>query len=72
MCRVSDAVHAEAQAVAAKPDRLLTPEIVALAAVVVLGTIMTILDATIVNVALATLGRDFRTSISTIQWVSTI
>ena len=65
-------MHAEAQAVAAKPDRLLTPEIVALAAVVVLGTIMTILDATIVNVALATLGRDFRTSISTIQWVSTI
>src|ERR671936_523897 len=53
-------------------ERLLTPEIVALAAVVVLGTIMTILDATIVNVALATLGRDFETSISTVQWVATI
>ncbi len=51
---------------------LLTREILTLAAVVVLGGIMTILDATIVNVALPTLGRDFRTSISTIQWVPTI
>src|SRR5947207_15645664 len=33
---------------------------------------MTILDATIVNVALPTLGRDFRTSITAIQWVPTI
>ena len=33
-------------------ERLLTPEIVTLAVVVVLGSIMTILDATIVNVAL--------------------
>src|SRR5215468_6817947 len=51
---------------------LLTREILTLAGVVVLGTIMTILDATIVNVALPTLGRDFGTSISTIQWVPTI
>jgi EmrB/QacA subfamily drug resistance transporter len=51
---------------------LLTREILILAAVVVLGTIMTILDATIVNVALPTLGRDFRASISAIQWVPTI
>jgi len=51
---------------------LLTREILTLAAVVVLGAIMTILDATIVNVALPTLGRDFRTSITTIQWVPTI
>jgi EmrB/QacA subfamily drug resistance transporter len=53
-------------------DRILTPEIRALAGVVVLGAIMTILDATIVNVALPTLGRDFHTSITTIQWVPTI
>lgn len=52
--------------------RLLTPDILALAAVVVLGAIMTILDATIVNVALPTLGRDSRTSIATIQWVPTV
>ena len=51
---------------------LLTREILTLAAVVVLGAIMTILDATIVNVALPTLGRDFGTSIATIQWVPTI
>jgi EmrB/QacA subfamily drug resistance transporter len=51
---------------------LLTREILTLAAVVVLGSIMTILDATIVNVALPTLGRDFHTSITTIQWVPTI
>lgn len=51
---------------------LLSREILTLAAVVVLGSIMTILDATIVNVALPTLGRDFRTSIAAIQWVPTI
>src|SRR6266481_4317271 len=53
-------------------QQLLTREIVTLAAVVVLGSIMTILDATIVNVALPTLGREFGTSISVIQWVPTI
>src|SRR5712691_3166378 len=57
---------------AAGGQRLLTPEILTLAAVVVLGSIMTILDATIVNVALPTLGRDFRTSVATIQWIPTI
>src|SRR5262245_9520523 len=51
---------------------VLTREILSLAAVVVLGAIMTILDATIVNVALPTLGRDFHTSIATIQWVPTV
>jgi len=43
-----------------------------LAAVVVLGAIMTILDATIINVGLTTLGNEFGTSIATVQWVSTI
>src|SRR5206468_603962 len=46
-------------------------ETLVLGAVVVIGTIMAILDATIVNVAVPTLGRDFHTSISTIQWVMT-
>jgi EmrB/QacA subfamily drug resistance transporter len=45
--------------------------ILALGAVVVVGMIMAILDATIVNVAIPTLGGDFHTSISTIQWVMT-
>src|SRR5919204_497898 len=53
-------------------EPVLTREILAPAAVVVLGAIMTILDATIVNVALPTLGREFHTPIATIQWVPTI
>lgn len=47
-------------------------EILAPAVVVVLGAVMTILDATVVNVALPTLGRDLHASISAIQWVPTI
>jgi EmrB/QacA subfamily drug resistance transporter len=50
----------------------LTREILAPAVVVVTGAIMTILDATTVNVALPTLGQDLHTSISTIQWVPTV
>src|SRR4029079_457085 len=42
-----------------------------LASVVVLGTIMSILDTTIVNVAIETLGRDLDASLSSIQWVTT-
>src|SRR3954469_25949430 len=42
-----------------------------LASVVVLGTIMSILDTTIVNVAIETLGRQLHSSLSAIQWVST-
>ncbi|GLY72645.1 DHA2 family efflux MFS transporter permease subunit [Actinoallomurus iriomotensis] len=49
----------------------LDPELRRLAVVVVLGAIMTILDSTIVNVAVNTLGRDFHTSLATIQWVLT-
>jgi EmrB/QacA subfamily drug resistance transporter len=41
------------------------------AGVVILGMIMSILDTTIVNVALRTLGRDLHSSISQIQWVVT-
>ncbi len=47
------------------------PALRRLALVVALGAIMTILDSTIVNVAINTLGRDFHTSLSTIQWVIT-
>ena len=39
--------------------------------VVVLGAIMSILDTTIVNVAIDSLSRDFHTDLATIQWVST-
>lgn len=42
-----------------------------LALVVIAGAIMTILDTTIVNVAITPLARDFHTTLSTIQWVLT-
>src|ERR1700744_4090810 len=42
-----------------------------IAAVIVLGTIMSVLDTTIVNVALDTLGRDLNASVDQIQWVAT-
>ncbi len=50
---------------------VLDPALRRIATVVVLGAIMSILDTTIVAVALDTLGRDFHVPISTIQWVST-
>ena len=49
----------------------LTPELRRTSTVVVLGSIMSVLDTTIVAVALATLGRDFHVSVTTIQWVAT-
>ena len=49
----------------------LSRETLVLAAVVILGTSMTVLDLTIVNVAVPTLGGDLHTSIATIQWVLT-
>jgi EmrB/QacA subfamily drug resistance transporter len=49
----------------------LPKELRPLAAVVVLGAVMTFLDSTIVNVALTTLRADFGASVTTIGWVST-
>ena len=43
----------------------------AISSVVVLGAIMSILDTTIVNVAIRALSEDFHSPLSTIQWVST-
>ena len=47
------------------------PALMKVAAVVILGTFMTILDATIVNVAINDLTREFSSPLATIQWVST-
>ncbi len=52
-------------------DSGLDRDLLRLASVVVLGTIMSILDTTIVNVAIETLGRELHSSLSSIQWVST-
>jgi EmrB/QacA subfamily drug resistance transporter len=45
--------------------------LISISAVVVLGTFMSILDTTIVNVAINDLSKEFNTSLATIQWVST-
>ena len=49
----------------------LSPEIRNVAIVVIVGAIMSILDTTIVNVALESLSRDLQAPLSTIQWVAT-
>src|SRR4051812_26318880 len=56
---------------AAEPDGTLDRRILTIASVVVLGAIMSILDTTVVNVAINTLARDFHTTLPTIQWVAT-
>src|SRR3954465_7504449 len=47
------------------------PHVWRISMVGVLGSIMSILDTTIVNVALETLGRDLHSRVSDIQWVVT-
>src|SRR5262249_11622214 len=51
-------------------DRL-SRGILVLACVVILGTIMTVLDLTVVNVAVPALGRDLNAPVASIQWVVT-
>ena len=46
-------------------------EVWIISAVAMLGAVMSILDTTIVNVALATLGKDLHANLATIQWVVT-
>jgi EmrB/QacA subfamily drug resistance transporter len=60
----------EARAPRAAPPGL-DAGVLAIAGVVVLGAVMSILDTTIVNVAIDALSREFHTSLTTIQWVST-
>jgi EmrB/QacA subfamily drug resistance transporter len=51
-------------------DRI-EPYVWKIAGVVIVGMMMSILDTTIVNVALDTLGRDLHSTIAQIQWVAT-
>lgn len=53
------------------PGATLDRALIGMAGVVILGSVMSTLDTTIVNVAINTLGRRFHTSLATIQWVST-
>jgi len=66
---VSDTAYGNASVPPKAPT--FTPALIRLSAVVILGVTMTILDTTIVNVAIRTLGRDFHASVATIQWVAT-
>src|SRR5580698_5223921 len=60
------------QASAAKQVReRLDPSVIKLIVVLLLGAIPSLLDTSIVNVAIATIGRDLHTNVSTIQWVIT-
>ncbi|HEX3691182.1 MAG TPA: MFS transporter, partial [Solirubrobacteraceae bacterium] len=52
-------------------DTRIDRALLAVASVVVLGTIMSILDTTVVNVAIRTLAIRFNTTLPTIQWVAT-
>jgi EmrB/QacA subfamily drug resistance transporter len=53
------------------PDQGLDRGVMLVASVVVLGAVMSILDITVVNVAINTLAREFETPLATIQWVVT-
>lgn len=53
------------------PGSAFDPALRRISLAVVLGTVMTVLDATIVNVAMNVLGRELDTSLGTIQWVIT-
>jgi EmrB/QacA subfamily drug resistance transporter len=65
-------VTPETQSGAAKPVReRLDPAVVKLIVVLLTGAIPSLLDTSIVNVAVDTIGRDLHTTVSTIQWVIT-
>src|ERR1700755_812115 len=49
----------------------MTPRLWRIAIVVILGAIMSVLDTTIVNVALDTLSKDLHAPLDSIQWVVT-
>ena len=63
--------NGSAAALSAAPEKLFDRRLIQISSVVILGIIMSILDTTIVNVALDTLARDFNTDLTTIQWVAT-
>jgi EmrB/QacA subfamily drug resistance transporter len=53
------------------PAERIEPHVWLISGVVIVGMIMSILDTTIVNVALHTLGRDLHSPIAQVQWVVT-
>ncbi len=63
--------EAEAAVEATPGDYRIEPHVWRIAFVVILGAIMSILDTTIVNVALRTLGEDLDAPLASVQWVLT-
>jgi MFS family permease len=53
------------------PDEQITPALRKLTWILVLGSLAPALDTTIVNVALAAIGRGLHTSVGTSQWTIT-
>jgi EmrB/QacA subfamily drug resistance transporter len=68
---MTDSVPSPTQDAAASADAGLDRDLLLVASVVVVGAVMSILDTTVVNVAINTLARDFHTTLATIQWVAT-
>ncbi|WP_320672224.1 DHA2 family efflux MFS transporter permease subunit [Patulibacter defluvii] len=58
-------------ATTAAPPARIEPHVMRIAIVVILGAIMSVLDTTIVNVALDTLAKDLHSPLDQIQWVAT-
>src|SRR4051794_4886642 len=52
-------------------EERLSPDLLKLAGILLVGAVAVQLDTTIVSVALASLARDFGAALSTIQWVTT-
>jgi EmrB/QacA subfamily drug resistance transporter len=57
--------------VSTEPAPRIEPHVWRIAIVVILGAVMSVLDTTVVNVALDTLAKDFHTTLDDIQWVAT-
>jgi EmrB/QacA subfamily drug resistance transporter len=68
--RCMSTMNTDTPAAADAADRL-DPALLKLAGIVLVGVVAVQLDATIVNVAIDTLGRDLHAGLSTVQWVST-
>jgi EmrB/QacA subfamily drug resistance transporter len=66
-----DSVRPPAAGAPAAESEKIPPELVKLIAILLLGAIPALLDTTIVNVAIDTIGRDLHTTVSAIQWVIT-
>src|SRR5215217_1762978 len=53
------------------PKERLDPAVLKLAGILILGVLAPLLDSTIVNVAIGTLGQQLHAPVVTVQWVST-